>query len=95
MDCHLPVLDGYQATAAIRRNEKETGEHIPIIAMTAGVMRGDADKCLECGMDDFLSKPYTLDHLRQKLERWLLNSTVTLMQVSGRHSHGKQQLPLS
>jgi signal transduction histidine kinase/CheY-like chemotaxis protein len=71
MDCHLPKLDGYDVTRLIRRQEAASREHLPIIAMTAGAMKGDPEKCLESGMDDYLSKPYTLDQLRQKLQSWL------------------------
>ncbi len=72
MDCHLPVLDGYEATQKIRELEKNTDEHITIIAMTAGAMTGDYEKCRQAGMDDYLAKPYTLKQLKEKLGNWLL-----------------------
>jgi CheY-like chemotaxis protein len=57
MDVQMPEMDGLQATNAIREKEKMTGGHIPIIAMTAHVMKGDRERCLEAGMDSYVSKP--------------------------------------
>jgi signal transduction histidine kinase/CheY-like chemotaxis protein len=71
LDCHMPGLDGFEVTRIIRQREKNTKEHIPIIAMTAGALSGDYEKCMESGMDDYISKPYTLNQLKQKIEHWL------------------------
>lgn len=73
MDCHLPKMTGFDAARIIRDQEKidPSGKRIPIIAMTAGAMKGDREKCLESGMDDYLSKPYTLDELCDKLRKWV------------------------
>lgn len=69
MDCQMPNLDGYAATAEMR--ETEGDRHIPIIAMTANAMVGDKEKCLDAGMDDYISKPIKPDVLHKKLARWL------------------------
>ncbi len=72
MDCQMPVMDGYEATRRIRRHETSVlNPDIPIIAMTAHVMAGDREKCLEAGMNDFLPKPVQPGDLEALLERWL------------------------
>ncbi|MBW1901274.1 MAG: response regulator [Deltaproteobacteria bacterium] len=71
MDIQMPVMDGYNATMEIRRTEQDTGQRIPIIAMTANVMKGDREKCLEAGMDDFVPKPIMAEDLYRTLEKWV------------------------
>jgi TMAO reductase system sensor TorS len=71
MDFQMPVMDGIEATRRIRVLDREKGMHTKIIALTARVMEGDREQCLEKGMDDYLSKPYTMEGMREMLARWL------------------------
>jgi signal transduction histidine kinase/DNA-binding response OmpR family regulator len=71
MDCQMPIIDGFETAREIRKREQRTGSHIPIIAMTANAMKGDAERCYEAGMDDYLSKPVKLELLGEKVKRWL------------------------
>ncbi len=81
MDCQMPVVDGFEATKLLRQREATAQEsaapdsctthHIPIVALTANAMRGDRERCLAAGMDDYLTKPVRKDDLKGVLERWI------------------------
>ena len=85
MDCQMPEMDGFEATAEIRRQEHLQGgiKRIPIIALTANALTGDEDRCLKAGMDHYLAKPINLEQLQQALKLWLpdkkLKSTAILI----------------
>jgi len=68
MDCHMPEMDGYEATKKIRQNPRHS--QVKIIAMTANAMQGDRERCLAAGMDDYISKPTQLKDLRNAIVRW-------------------------
>jgi CheY-like chemotaxis protein len=68
MDVQMPIMDGFEATAAIRARERLTGAHLPIVAMTAHAMKGDREKCLDKGMDGYVSKPLQAGELYAAIE---------------------------
>jgi len=71
MDCDMPEMDGYEATREIRSRERASGEHVPIVALTANAMAQDREACLAAGMDDHLGKPFSSATLQSMLERWM------------------------
>lgn len=71
MDGQMPKIDGYEATRRLRRDEQESGTHVPIVAMTAHAFPEDRRKCMSSGMDDYLAKPFTIENLNEVLCRWL------------------------
>jgi two-component system sensor histidine kinase/response regulator len=71
MDCHMPLLDGYATSKSIREREKQDNERrVPIVALTAAALPGDREKCLESGMDDYITKPVTRNVLLASLKKW-------------------------
>ena len=77
MDVEMPEIDGFEATATIRKQEETTGARIPIIAMTAHALKGDRERCLAAGMDDYVSKPIQPGVLFAAIERLLPSESAT------------------
>ncbi|GLR41963.1 hybrid sensor histidine kinase/response regulator [Mesorhizobium amorphae] len=76
MDVSMPEMNGYEATGAIRAIEQQSGSHTPIIGVTAHALKGDREKCIEAGMDDYLPKPVSPDRLGTKIGTWLSETVV-------------------
>lgn len=74
MDVQMPVMDGLTATRTIRQGEERTGTHMPIVAVTAHAMTGDRERCIEAGMDDYVTKPIDATILLAAMERLLLSA---------------------
>ncbi len=70
MDCQMPEMDGFEACREIR-NRDLGGARIPVIAITANAMKGDRERCLAAGMDDYVSKPFKQDDLKNVIEKWI------------------------
>ena len=81
MDCLMPVMDGYDATRAIRKQEESSDRHIPVIAMTANAMGGDREKCLAVGMDDYISKPVEPGSLAKMIDNYTLSNSAPIDEV--------------
>ena len=81
MDIQMPEMNGYEATAAIRELEQATssGQHIPIIALTGSELKGDQERCLDAGMDDYIAKPVIYEQLKYMLAQWLPAESSTLV----------------
>jgi CheY-like chemotaxis protein len=74
MDCQMPVMDGFEATKAIREMSHAVKSKIPIIALTANAMKTDEDMCLQVGMNDYISKPIRKEILERKLQQWIVKT---------------------
>jgi len=82
MDCQMPEMNGYEATGYIRRLEGP-GNTVPVVAMTATAIEGSRERCLEHGMDDFITKPVKIEELRRALEAWLQPAEVGTLKETG------------
>jgi len=80
MDCHMPVMDGFEATRRIREEEARMDVHTPIVALTADALAGDRERCLACGMDDYMTKPVKSALLAAAVQRWTGRRTHALSQ---------------
>ncbi len=94
MDCQMPEMDGFEATHRIRQWERETAhEPTPIIALTANAMEGDRERCLQAGMNDYLSKPFTLVQLQETMQRWLQRKLGETSEVEPQTSLATDTIP--
>jgi CheY-like chemotaxis protein len=76
MDIQMPTLNGYEAAQQIRKIEASTGKRVPIVALTAGTVKGEEERCREAGMDDYISKPVIEETIRRMVKTWLLHTEV-------------------
>jgi len=95
MDCHMPIMDGFEATQTIRAREMSLAlPKLPIIALTANAIMGDRENCLAKGMDDYLSKPFTLEQLHKVLSQWLPLRERIIQDVSAMNLKNEQPVEI-
>jgi CheY-like chemotaxis protein len=93
----MPIMDGFEATVLIRQYELQVGKYTPIIAVTALAMAGDRERCIACGMDDYLPKPIDTELMKEKLNHWMRSDVVFVhkqKQSARRHLRSASQLVL-
>jgi signal transduction histidine kinase/DNA-binding response OmpR family regulator len=81
-DCHMPYMDGFELTAAVRADEKDGDVRAPIVAVTANALEGEAERCIAAGMDDYLSKPLAMVDLKNTLRKWMPAAVVRQADVT-------------
>jgi CheY-like chemotaxis protein len=91
MDIQMPKMDGFQATSLIREKEKNSGHHIPIIAITAHAMKGDSEKCIQGGMDEYISKPIKADRLLSLIDRLVQKPKINTEETAQEKSKTKNE----
>ncbi|MDD1791682.1 ATP-binding protein [Enterovibrio sp. ZSDZ42] len=98
-DCHMPNMDGYELTQAIRVVQKERNEFVPIIALTANALVGEAERCIKTGMNDFIAKPVEIDVIQRVLSKWCSKSEpysdVALRAPADKHAMEEHSLELA
>lgn len=92
MDCQMPIMDGFEATTKIRESETGTSNRIPIIAVTAHAIEDDRQRCLDCGMDDYISKPTKQKVLAESIEFWLKNEVTVDSRVGSNPETAPEQI---
>ncbi len=95
MDCHMPEKNGYDSTMEIREMERGTKNHVPVIAMTANAMVGDREKCLQYGMDEYISKPINVDEFKEVLSQWIQFDRDHMTQEADKASHAGSPIDLT
>ncbi|THB64295.1 MAG: hybrid sensor histidine kinase/response regulator [Spirochaetaceae bacterium] len=92
MDCQMPIMDGYEATRTIRNSSPgNLNKDVPIIAMTAYAMKGDREKCLNCGMNDYLPKPMHAEKVLKTIEAWLTTGSASETSANQTEDHLEDQ----